>query len=162
MNWSEKEYNDYAKKMGIPLANAKLKEPLNTAKHQEALNKKGGGAIPHKQNNTKSKYSNKKVLIDGIIFDSKKEANRYTELKILENAGEIINLELQPVYVLQESFKYKGKNIRAIKYIGDFEYVDAKTGKTVLEDTKGFKTKDYLIKVKLLKNKYPDIDFREL
>jgi Holliday junction resolvase RusA-like endonuclease len=37
MNWSEKEYNDYAKKMGIPLANAKLKEPLNTAKHQEVL-----------------------------------------------------------------------------------------------------------------------------
>ena len=162
MNWSEKEYNDYAKKMGIPLANAKLKEPLNTAKHQEALNKKGGGAIPHKQNNTKSKYSNKKALIDGITFDSKKEAKRYTELKILESAGEIINLELQPVYVLQESFKYKGKNIRAIKYIGDFEYVDSKTGNKVLEDTKGFKTKDYLIKVKLLKNKYPNIDFREL
>ena len=96
MNWSEKEYNDYAKKMGIPLANAKLKEPLNTAKHQEALNKKGGGAIPHKQNNTKSKYSNKKVLIDGITFDSKKEAKRYTELKILESAGEIINLEVAP------------------------------------------------------------------
>ena len=149
------EYQDYLKRK---------KEPANktAATVNQTPNKKGWGAIPNKQNNTKSKYSNRKVNIDGITFDSKKEANRYKELKILENIGKISNLELQPVYVLQESFKYKGKNIRAIKYIGDFEYVDAKTGKTVLEDTKGFKTKDYLIKIKLLKNKYPDIDFREL
>ena len=149
------EYQDYLKRK---------KEPANktVAAVKQTQNKKGGGAIPHKQNNTESKYSNKKVNIDGITFDSMKEANRYRELKLLEKVGEISNLELQPVYVLQESFKYKGKNIRAIKYIGDFEYVDSKTGNKVLEDTKGFKTKDYLIKVKLLKNKYTDIDFREL
>lgn len=149
------EYQDYLKRK---------KEPANitAATVKQTPNKKGWGTIPNKQNNTKSKYSNRKVNIDGITFDSKKEANRYKELKILENLGKISNLELQPVYVLQESFKYKGKNIRAIKYIGDFEYVDSKTGNKVLEDTKGFKTKDYLIKVKLLKNKYPEIDFREL
>lgn len=149
------EYQDYLKRK---------KEPANitAATVKQTPNKKGWGTIPNKQNNTKSKYSNRKVNIDGITFDSKKEANRYKELKILENLGKISNLELQPVYVLQESFKYKGKNIRAIKYIGDFEYVDSKTGNKVLEDTKGFKTKDYLIKVKLLKNKYPNIDFREL
>lgn len=149
------EYQDYLKRK---------KEPANktVAAEKQTPNKKGGGAIPHKQNNTKSKYSNRKVNIDGITFDSKKEANRYKELKILENIGKISNLVLQPIYVLQESFEYKSKKIRAIKYIGDFEYVDSKTGNKVLEDTKGFKTKDYLIKVKLLKNKYPDIDFREL
>ena len=91
-----------------------------------------------------------------------KEANRYRELTLLEKVGEISNLVLQPVYVLLNGFEYKGEKIRAIKYLGDFEYVDSKTGSKVLEDTKGFKTKDYLIKVKLLKNKYPDIDFREL
>ena len=149
------EYQDYLKRK---------KEPANktVAAVKQTQNKKGGGAIPHKQNNTKSKYSNKKVNIDGITFDSKKEANRYRELKLLEKVGEISNLVLQPVYVLLESFEHKGEKIRAIKYLGDFEYVDSKTGSKVLEDTKGFKTKDYLIKVKLLKNKYPDIDFREL
>ena len=149
------EYQDYLKRK---------KEPANktVAAVKQTQNKKGGGAIPNKQNNTKSKYSNRKVNIDGITFDSKKEANRYKELKILENIGKISNLVLQPIYVLQESFEYKGKKIRAIKYIGDFEYIELKTGNKVLEDTKGFKTKDYLIKVKLLKNKYTDIDFREL
>lgn len=153
------EYQDYLKRK---------KEPANktAATVKQTQNKKGGGAIPHKQNNTKnntkSKYSNKKVLIYGITFDSMKEANRYRELTLLEKVGEISNLVLQPVYVLLESFEYKGEKIRAIKYIGDFEYIEVKTGNKVLEDTKGFKTKDYLIKVKLLKNKYPDIDFREL
>jgi len=153
------EYQDYLKRK---------KEPANktVAAVKQTQNKKCGGAIPHKQNNTKnntkSKYSNKKVLIDGITFDSMKEANRYRELKLLEKVGEISNLVLQPVYVLLNGFEYKGEKIRAIKYIGDFEYREVKTGNKVLEDTKGFKTKDYLIKVKLLKNKYPDIDFREL
>ena len=149
------EYQDYLKRK---------KEPANktVAAVKQTQNKKCGGAIPHKQNNTKSKYSNKKVNIDGITFDSMKEANRYRELKLLEKVGEISNLVLQPVYVLLESFEYKGEKIRAIKYLGDFEYVDSKTGSKVLEDTKGFKTKDYLIKVKLLKSKYLDIDFREL
>lgn len=153
------EYQDYLKRK---------KEPANktVAAVKQTQNKKGGGAIPHKQNNTKnntkSKYSNKKVLIDGITFDSMKEANRYRELKLLEKVGEISNLVLQPVYVLLNGFEYKGEKIRAIKYIGDFEYIEVKTGNKVLEDTKGFKTKDYLIKVKLLKSKYPDIDFREL
>ena len=149
------EYQDYLKRK-------KEQASKTAATVKQTQNKKGGGGIPHKQNNTKSKYSNKKVNIDGITFDSMKEANRYRELKLLEKVGEISNLVLQPVYVLLNGFEYKSEKIRAIKYIGDFEYLDSKTGSKVLEDTKGFKTKDYLIKVKLLKNKYPDIDFREL
>lgn len=109
-----------------------------------------------------NKYSNKKTVVNGIKFDSKKEANRYCELRLLEKAGHIKDLILQPVYVLMENFSYQGKTIRGIKYVGDFEYTDCDTGKKVLEDTKGFKTKDYLIKAKMLKEKHRDIDFREL
>lgn len=111
---------------------------------------------------TTSKYGNRKVLLDGYSFDSVKEANRYKELMMLQKCNEIHGLKLQPVYVLLDGFDYKGKRIRAIKYIGDFEYIESKSGEKVLEDTKGFKTKDYLLKAKMLKNRYPDIDFREL
>ena len=114
-------------------------------------------------NNRKTnKYGYRKVLLDGYSFDSVKEANRYKELMMLQKCGEINGLKLQPVYVLQDGFDYKGKRIRAIKYIGDFEYIESKSGEKVLEDTKGFKTKDYLLKAKMLKNRYPEIDFREL
>ena len=65
MNWSEEEYNDYAKKMGIPLANAKLKEPLNTAKHQEALNKKVGEQSPINKITQKANIVIKKHLLMG-------------------------------------------------------------------------------------------------
>ena len=67
-----------------------------------------------------SKYRNRKTIHDGITFDSKGEANRYCELKILERAGEISDLTLQPKFTLQESFKKNGKTHRAITYIADF------------------------------------------
>lgn len=108
-----------------------------------------------------SKYRSKKVKIDGMVFDSKKEANRYLELKLLVKAKEIRDLELQPRFVLQESFKRKGKTHRAITYIADFKYIDCKTGKTVVEDTKGYRTEVYNIKKKLFLNKYPDMEFVE-
>ena len=69
-----------------------------------------------------SKYRNKKTQVDGIWFDSKKEAERYLELKALEQKGEIRKLKLQPVYELQPSFEHKGKKYRAITYRADFEY----------------------------------------
>ncbi len=96
-----------------------------------------------------SKYNAKKTKVDGITFDSQKEAHRYRELKLLERAGEISFLELQKVYELQPSFKHNGKTIRAIKYVADFYYVD-KDGKIHIEDTKGVKTKEYLIKKKMM------------
>lgn len=122
----------------------------------------GGSEMAQFNNRKTNKYGNRKVLLDGYSFDSVKEANRYKELMMLQKCGEINGLKLQPVYVLQDGFDYKGKRIRAIKYIGDFEYIESKTGEKVLEDTKGFKTKDYLLKAKMLKNRYPEIDFREL
>ena len=91
------------------------------------------------------KYHAQKTVVDGITFDSRKEARRYGELKALEKAAEIINLELQPRYELIP--KQKGE--RACVYIGDFRY---KTwgDEIVVEDCKGMKTPVYRIKKKLM------------
>ena len=72
--------------------------------------------------NQSNKYKNKKITIDGHEFPSKKEGNRYLELKLLQRAGEIRNLELQPRFLLQESFKKNGKTYRKIEYVADFAY----------------------------------------
>ena len=92
-----------------------------------------------------NKYGNKRVVVDGIRFDSKREAARWQELKLLERAGEIKGLERQVEYELIP--KQPGE--RAVKYIADFRYIDH-DGKTVVEDTKGVKTPVYILKRKLL------------
>lgn len=109
------------------------------------------------------KYSNQKTMIDGIEFDSKKEADRYCELLFLQRAGLISNLELQKKFELIpaqyeyfERYGKKGQRLKdgkkclenAITYIADFVYTE--NGKTVVEDTKGMKTKEYIIKRKLM------------
>ena len=110
-----------------------------------------------------NKYYNKKCTVNGIIFDSRKEARRYQELLLLQRAGVIKSLQRQVKYVLipaqYESFERYGKNgqeltpgkkliERECAYVADFVYVE--DGKTVIEDTKGFKTKDFIIKRKLM------------
>lgn len=107
-----------------------------------------------------SKYHARKTVIDGIKFDSKREAHRYAELKLLEHAGEIRDLVLQPEFVLQEGFKKNGKVHRAIKYIADFQYIE--NGKTVVEDCKGVKTEVYRIKKKLFEKRYENLEIREI
>lgn len=102
---------------------------------------------------TMSKYKNKKVVVDNILFDSKKEANYYTKLKILRDAGKILDLELQKRFVLQQGFKLHGKTYRAITYIADFVYKDQE-GQTHVVDTKGYRTEVYKIKKKLFMKKY--------
>jgi hypothetical protein len=95
-----------------------------------------------------SKYHAKKTTVDGITFDSKKEAFRYQELKLLEKAGKITGLKLQPAFILLQPFTHAGIKYRGITYKADFEYfVD---GNHTIEDCKGFKTKEYLLKKKLL------------
>ena len=93
----------------------------------------------------RTKYSAKKVTIDGITFDSKHEAARYRELCLLQRAGEISDLELQKRY---ELIPKQGKE-RAVYYTADFVYKD-KDGVEVVEDTKGYKTRDYIIRRKLM------------
>lgn len=121
--------------------------------------------------NKPNKYHNNKYTIDGIEFASKKEASRYTELKLLGKAGKIKDLELQKAYELipaqyEESTEVYTKGLhkgepkpgrlleRAVVYQADFVYTDCETGQQVVEDTKGMRTKEYVIKRKLLLWRY--------
>lgn len=117
------------------------------------------GLIPPAPN--KNKYNAKKTMIDNIVFDSKREAHYYCELKLRAQAGEIKSFDLQPEFVLQETFTHNGKKYRAIKYRADFKlyYPD---GREEIIDVKGKKTKEYLIKKKLLLKNYPGIWFTEV
>ena len=96
-----------------------------------------------------SKYRNNKVTVNGITFDSKKEAKRYLQLKELEASGEISNLQLQKVFTLIPSQYIEGKCVeRPCKYIADFCY--KQDGKTIVEDVKGYKAKEYKLKRKMM------------
>lgn len=114
-----------------------------------------------------NKYGNKKVIIDGEVFDSKREAMRYRELQLLEKSGAIIGLRRQETYYLiptqreastrvytkgrKKGQPIEGKVIeKPVTYIADFAYLDAATGNVVVEDVKGVRTKDYIIKRKLM------------
>lgn len=110
-----------------------------------------------------SKYNAKKKVVDGHTFDSKREGERYCELKLLEKANEIRNLELQPRFLLQDKFKDRnGKTHRKIEYVADFMYID-KDGKKIVEDVKGMMTDVYKLKKKLFLNLYDkEFDFREI
>lgn len=93
-----------------------------------------------------SKYHNKKVTVDGITFDSVKEASRWQELRLMERAGEIVGLVRQ----MKIELIPKTKLYRPVTYVCDFVYFDKRTGKTVYEDTKGMRTEIYKLKRKLL------------
>ena len=95
-----------------------------------------------------SKYHAKKTVVDGIQFDSTKEAKRYEKLRALENAGKIQGLRLQVPFELVPSFECEGVKYREMKYVADFVYV--RDGKVVVEDCKGFKTPEYKLKKKLM------------
>ena len=108
-----------------------------------------------------NKYNAKRQIIDGYTFDSQKEARRYGELRLLEKAGEITNLTIHPKFVLQSGFMWHGKKIRPITYSADFMYQEA--ADIIVEDVKGGKatqTQLFKVKVKILKQKYPELDFR--
>lgn len=109
-----------------------------------------------------SKYRAKKTEVDGILFDSKKEAKRYEELKALQSEGKIRDLVLQPSFELQPHFRKGGKIIRAITYTADFMYLDSETGDTIVEDVKGMKTDVYKIKKKLFEYQFPNMTIREV
>ena len=115
-----------------------------------------------------TKYNATKCVVDGIEFASKREANRCLELRLLERAGEISDLRLQVDFELipnqYATKKRYGKNGKPLKdkqvllerkvvYRADFVYTD-KDGKTVVEDTKGFRTTEYVLKRKMFLYKY--------
>lgn len=101
----------------------------------------------------KNKYHAQKMYLDGIEFDSKHEAQRYIELSAMERAGEIQDLMRQVKFVLIPKQYYAGKVVeRECSYYADFTYI--KDGKMVVEDAKGVKTPEYVIKRKLMLEKY--------
>ena len=110
-----------------------------------------------------NKYHNQKVTTgDGIVHDSRREAERWSQLKLLERVGKIVNLQRQVKFVLipaqydvPKGKQKRGKLLeRECSYIADFQYQDKETGELVIEDTKGVRTKDYVIKRKLLLKEY--------
>lgn len=108
-----------------------------------------------------NKYGAIKTAVDGIMFDSRAEARRYAELKLLEMAGEITDLKCHPQFELQPSFKHEGKTIRSINYTADFSYME--NGKLVVEDVKGGKatlTAAFQLRRRLLLYKYQAIELR--
>lgn len=110
-----------------------------------------------------NKYHNQKIEIDGITFDSKKEASRYAELKLMKKAHVILDFELQPEFILQDGYVRDGKTVQPIKYRADFKVMYA-DGRVVIIDVKSsekFKTDVYKLKKKMLLYKYPDIIFKE-
>ena len=108
-----------------------------------------------------NKYGNAKVTVEGITFDSKREARRYLDLLLLEKAGDISDLQRQVKYVLipaqrepdiigPKCGRKPGKLLEhEVSYVADVVYKD-KDGNQIVEDTKGFKTKDYELKRKMM------------
>ena len=126
-----------------------------------------------------SKYNSRKAVVDGITFDSGREAARYRELPLLEKANKITDLALQVKFELlpaqyeeteavyirgaKKGQPKRGKCIeKAVFYIADFVYCD-EYGRMIVEDAKGMRTKDYIIKRKLFRWKFgEEYEFREV
>lgn len=106
----------------------------------------------------RSKYHAKKTTVDGITFDSRREAYRYLILKNMEEDGAIEDLRRQVRYELTPAFDVDGKHYRPVYYIADFVYVE--DGKEVIEDVKGMKTDTYRLKAKLFARRY-GVNIRE-
>lgn len=107
-----------------------------------------------------NKYHARATYIDNIRFASKKEAARYWNLKCMLRAGEITDLVLQPKFILQDGFVKDGVQYRPIIYKADFQY--KRRGETVIEDTKGCRTKIYMMKRKMFEAKYPHLSIVEI
>jgi hypothetical protein len=101
-----------------------------------------------------SKYGAIKTTIDDLQFDSKTEGQYYIHLKKQQEEGEIVAFNLQPRFLLQDSFKKDGKHFRKIEYVADFEVIH-RDGSVEIVDVKGFETADFKIKRKLFEKKYP-------
>ena len=104
-------------------------------------------ATPEKKTR-RAKYNNEKVEWQGEVFDSKREYKRYRSLLLLVKAGAITLPQRQVAYELNEG------GTHSLKYVADFVYIDTKTGQTIVEDCKGFRTREYKKKCRLMKKIY--------
>ncbi len=140
--------------MIIPATDSELTRALmaNDAAKLQALGCTVGGAAPESDTDKpkrKSKYGAVKTVVDGITFDSKKEAARYQVLKAMQAARLIRDLELQPKFDLHAT-----NGAKVCQYRADFFYLDTESLAAVIEDCKGIKTPMYRLKKKWLKAEY--------
>ena len=142
---------------------------FSPAARQQILEKLGREQASKAMDNPK-KYHNRKcaVTIPGslkqITFDSVKEARRFGELELMKNTGKIRDLRLQVNFTLQEGFTTAaGERVRPIVYRADFVYQEpSPTGwRTIVEDVKGVRTKEYSMKRKMMLEKF-GVDIREV
>lgn len=134
-----------------------------------------------------TKYHAKKTTVDGITFDSRLEAERFQQLRLLEQAGEISGLMLQvefqilkgwtnpgiisecgidedgdTVYHITETPSKAGERIKSRFYVADFVYYDTRTKHWVIEDTKGMETAEFRLKWDYMRSLYPAYEFRKV
>ena len=166
-NWTEEQYKEYmANRMRKPRSISRYKNPRKRfgIPNVNEIEDDNNADNPTGRNN-RPKYRNSKVVVDGHTFDSTREATIYNGLKMSEEAGVISDLELQPRFLLQPTFKDRyGKTQRAITYFADFRYKE-KDGNTVVVDVKSKITEAnpvYRLKRKMLLYLFPEIDFREM
>lgn len=127
-----------------------------TAADAARMGRQGARMAPAKR----SKYGAVKTTVDGITFDSAKEAKRYGELKLLERAGKIDSLVLQPVFEIFVDVSQDGdRRVRICDYRADFQYYRKR--ERIVEDVKGMKTPVYRIKKKLVEALY-DLTITEI
>ncbi len=107
------------------------------------------------------KYGNKKINTPDGLFDSKKEYQEWCQLKLLQKAGEITELERQKEFQLIPTIKTNVETLRRVSYFADFFYFDKRLDCYVAQDTKGFQTDVYKIKKRLMLMLYPKIAFIE-
>jgi hypothetical protein len=99
---------------------------------------------------SRHKYRAIRTIVDGISFPSAKQSRRYSELKLLERAGEIKDLKLEVPFALAPAVIINGRKKPALRYVADFVYVEK--GQRIIEDTKGFRSQAYIIKRHLMKS----------
>jgi hypothetical protein len=114
----------------------------------------------------RNKYNAKKTRVDGILFDSKHESEVYLQLKALRAAGKVKDFSLQPEFILQEGFRawFNGNSrkwIQPIKYKADFRVI-LPDGTEEIWEAKGERTRDYVMRMKMLLKNYPGTRFREV
>ena len=109
---------------------------------------------------TGSKYHAQKTVVGDTTYDSKKEAKRAQELHYMERSGTIKDLQEQVRFILQEEYvNNEGKKVRPISYVADFVY--EQKGQKIVEDSKGFRTKEFVLKKKIFMYKFPEYKFIE-
>lgn len=111
-----------------------------------------------------TKYHARKTEVNGIVFDSKLESERYTQLMLLEKAGEITGLQLQVEFQFLKGWvnPETGEKIKSRYYVADFVYIDNATNKMIVEDTKGMETTEFRLKWVMVKSLYPQYEFRKV